>query len=274
MVLLHGMRDHAGSMARIAEAFPDYRVVAADLRGHGHSDHPGMYGLMHFIADLRALIAHFGLARPILVGHSLGGHVCWLFSAAYPDITHRLVLLDGLGPPNLPESFPMSMIQERWRFQVDELLAPGPSRRSMADAAEAAQRLRRNNPQLDPAWADSLAADGVEPDGQGGVRWRWDPAAEMVFSTFPGQSAELFYPLIECPVQIITGEQGIEYWARQRPDLLERRAAFDAANEARRKIFRDARHTVIPQAGHMLNYDRPDALNQVIRAFLEQVQTR
>ena len=271
MVLLHGMRDHAGSMARIAEEFSDYRVVAADLRGHGHSEHPGIYTLMHFMADLRALLQHFELEKPVLVGHSLGGHVCWILSAMYPDVPHRLVLVDGLGPPNLPESFPLSLIQQRWRDQVDSLLgAAATQRRSMADVAEARERLCRNNPRLDPEWAKTLVAEGVEPDGHGGVRWRWDPNAGMVFSTFPGQSAEVLYPLIQCPVQIITGELGIEYWAQQRPDLLERRAQFDAANEARRQLFCDARHAIIAQAGHMLNYDQPAELNRVIRTFLNE----
>ena len=269
MVLLHGMRDHAGAMSRIADEFSDYRVLVPDLRGHGHSEHTATYTMMHFIADLRALLAHFQLDRPILVGHSLGGHISWIFSATHPEMPSRLVLIDGLGPPNLAESFPASLLQQNWRSHVDGLLDPASQRRAMANSSEAQRRLMQNNPRLDADWAQALVAEGVEPHPDGGVRWRWDPFAQMVFSTFPGQVAQTLFPLIEAPVQIVTGDQGIEYWARQRPDLLERKADFDAANERRFALFRNARHAEIAGAGHMVNYDQPDELNRIIRRFVE-----
>ena len=59
LVLLHGKRDHARSLDRLAAAFcGDYRVIAPDLRGHGDSDWAvgGYYGMSEHIADLLALI--------------------------------------------------------------------------------------------------------------------------------------------------------------------------------------------------------------------------
>jgi pimeloyl-ACP methyl ester carboxylesterase len=54
-----------------------FRVVALDLRGHGHSDKPrGAYGDGRLWAeDLQAVISGLELDRPLLVGWSYGGLV-------------------------------------------------------------------------------------------------------------------------------------------------------------------------------------------------------
>ena len=54
-----------------------FRLVAFDLRGHGHSDKPrGAYGEGHLWADdLQAVISGLELQRPLLVGWSYGGLV-------------------------------------------------------------------------------------------------------------------------------------------------------------------------------------------------------
>jgi len=54
-----------------------FRLVAVDLRGHGHSDKPpGVYGDSRLWADdLRAVISRLGLERPLLVGWSYGAMV-------------------------------------------------------------------------------------------------------------------------------------------------------------------------------------------------------
>jgi pimeloyl-ACP methyl ester carboxylesterase len=267
MVLLHGMRDHALAMERIALDFDEHRVIAMDLRGHGASEHASAYTLLQLIADLRALLNHFDLERPVLVGHSLGGQVSWVFSAIYPELVEKLVLIDGLGPPPLSESR-TAPLQDRWRQQIDGLLDPGAGRRPLANHAEAQERLLRNNPKLDRTWAQRLVQQGTEPHPDGGLRWRWDPRAGMVFTTFMGQDSEHFYPLIECPVLIVTGDAALDYWAQSRPELAGKQAEYHAASEHRRRLFRNAQQVVIPGAGHMINYDQPDRLNGAIRRFI------
>ena len=100
MVMLHGSSDLAWSLDSVAQAFADrYRVIGLDLRGHGHSDHPGAYSVLHYVADLERVVDHFGLAgrRPVLVGHSLGGHIVAQFCGLYPEVPSALVLVEGTG---------------------------------------------------------------------------------------------------------------------------------------------------------------------------------
>ncbi|MFO8020829.1 MAG: alpha/beta hydrolase [Perlabentimonas sp.] len=60
-------------------ALNQYRIVAADLPGHGasaKSDNPDQdYGVLSFIDMLRSLVMELNLNNIVLVGHSLGGHI-------------------------------------------------------------------------------------------------------------------------------------------------------------------------------------------------------
>ena len=57
VVMLHGMADVARSLQPLAEPLTDrYRVVLFDAQGHGRSSHPGAYSVLHYVADLHALL--------------------------------------------------------------------------------------------------------------------------------------------------------------------------------------------------------------------------
>jgi pimeloyl-ACP methyl ester carboxylesterase len=102
-VLLHGIGSSSGTWWRVGPALAErgWRVVAPDLRGHGHSVSPdgdtpqGPVGFADLAADVLATVGR----RPIdlLVGHSLGALVAMALVAAEPDAVRFLVLED---PPS------------------------------------------------------------------------------------------------------------------------------------------------------------------------------
>jgi pimeloyl-ACP methyl ester carboxylesterase len=67
---------------------------------------------------------------------------------------------------------------------------------------------------------------------------------------------------------LVTGDSAMEYWLQLRGELEGRDDLHDREIERRRKLFRNARHVTIADAGHMIHYDQPHALNQEIRKFL------
>lgn len=79
----------------------DHRVFAYDLRGRGDSDKPEHgYSVAIHAEDLVKLINAWGLERPIVLGHSLGGFVALYFAAHYPEKLSRLIMVDaGASPP-------------------------------------------------------------------------------------------------------------------------------------------------------------------------------
>ncbi|MBY8884447.1 alpha/beta hydrolase [Streptomyces sp. PTM05] len=99
LVLVHGWCcDRSYFAPQHAHFTGERAVVSLDLRGHGDSDRPdpgdpGCYTVAAFADDVRAVIRHAGLRRPVVVGHSLGGLVA-LACAAFPDEVGAAVLVD------------------------------------------------------------------------------------------------------------------------------------------------------------------------------------
>jgi pimeloyl-ACP methyl ester carboxylesterase len=75
-------------------------LIYYDARGSGRTDLGDARELTFAgaVADLEGLRAGLGLERFSLLGHSLGGHVAYLYASAHPDRVESLVLVD-VGPP-------------------------------------------------------------------------------------------------------------------------------------------------------------------------------
>jgi pimeloyl-ACP methyl ester carboxylesterase len=70
-----------------------YRAITFDLRGFGESDPPpGRYEMPRLVADLTELTQALGLQPLHLVGHSLGGMICQLFTMENPTAVTSLCL--------------------------------------------------------------------------------------------------------------------------------------------------------------------------------------
>lgn len=94
VIALHAYWMEAGTYSDLAEALsPDWRVVALDQRGHGHSDKPDDLSWDGFIGDLGALIDHLGVDGPVpLLGNSLGGTVAFRYAARHPERVRAMVI--------------------------------------------------------------------------------------------------------------------------------------------------------------------------------------
>ena len=102
LLCLHGITSNARAWDGLAlELAPEYHVLAPDLRGRGDSDKPSEgYGLATHVADAVALLDHLGVARTVVIGHSLGALIGMTFAATHPDRVSRLVLVDhGVNTP-------------------------------------------------------------------------------------------------------------------------------------------------------------------------------
>lgn len=102
VMLSHGMAEHSGRYARLAEALCNagYGVYALDQRGHGRTADEGTLGLYaekdgwnKVVGDLASLNQHIGQQQPglpiILLGHSMGSYI----AQAY--LLHHSASLNG-----------------------------------------------------------------------------------------------------------------------------------------------------------------------------------
>ncbi len=100
IVFLHGFGGWAAQWRHQLRALADdNRVVAPDLRGHGHSSKPHTdYRMEEFLNDLDSLLDQLNVQEPFfLAGHSFGGAIAAEYAAAHPDKLRGLILVSTGG---------------------------------------------------------------------------------------------------------------------------------------------------------------------------------
>ncbi len=99
VMLLHGWTCDSHDWSWQLPVFESrYRVVAADLRGHGRSEvmPPGAYSPADYAADIEALIStEYPGQTFTMVGHSMGGQIAARLARKRPDLVDAVVSVDG-----------------------------------------------------------------------------------------------------------------------------------------------------------------------------------
>ena len=105
LIFIHGWTCNADFWKDSYAAFPEYRVVAIDLPGHGLSDKPKTtYSMEYFAKSIDAVMKAAKIKQAVLVGHSMGTPVIRQFYRLYPKETLGLVIVDGALKPFGPKS--------------------------------------------------------------------------------------------------------------------------------------------------------------------------
>jgi pimeloyl-ACP methyl ester carboxylesterase len=131
VVLSHGMGDHRQVYRFLAPqlARAGYRVVSADLRGHGESSMgwKSVTGTDDAITqtdiagDLLALIRHFG-GPAVIVGHSISGGATTVAAATDPDLVAGIV---EINPFTKAQSISLGALVRNRRYRRGGFLLMG-----------------------------------------------------------------------------------------------------------------------------------------------------
>ncbi len=100
VLLLHGGNQSAHAWDLVSlNLSAHYRVLALDQRGHGDSEwnRGAHYGISDMMPDARDFVGALGLARPVVVGHSMGGMVTLALACTHPKLVRAVVIVD-IGP--------------------------------------------------------------------------------------------------------------------------------------------------------------------------------
>lgn len=105
IVFVHGWACNADFWKNSLNAFPQNRVIALDLIGHGQSDRPNaIYSMDLFAKSVDAVLTKAKVEKAILVGHSMGTPVARQFYRLYPNKTAAIVIVDGALRPYMSKS--------------------------------------------------------------------------------------------------------------------------------------------------------------------------
>ena len=252
VVLLHGLRSYAHTWDPIAAALREsFRLIAPDFRGRGESewDPAQDYYPDRYVEDVESLVAQLGLARFVLVGHSLGGTVTYAYAARHPDQVLAAVVED-IGPGSSTSTAGADRV-------LRELESTPAGFDSLTDVYAYWRRIR-------PGVTDQALASRVEntvrraPDGR--WEWRLDMAgiAAARRRSDPARAIDLWSCVdrLRCPTLVIRGG---------RSDFLP---AGTCAEMAQRQPL--VRWHEIAGAGHYAHDDAPVEFLELVGEFLRE----
>lgn len=98
LILIHGNMTSSKHFDLFMEKLPEaYKVYAVDLRGFGISSYnTPINSISDFSEDLKYFTDALELKGFILVGWSLGGGVAMSFSACYPFLVKKLIIIESV----------------------------------------------------------------------------------------------------------------------------------------------------------------------------------
>lgn len=144
-----------------------YTMHAVTLPGFGGTQPPpaprsdsGAPWLDNAMDAIATMIEERGLEKPIVVGHSMGGHLAMRFATERPDLIGGAVSVDGL--PAIPLGPPTMTLAEREQM-VNTMIAP--QFRGLTDEQWTAQQRQWVRGMVtNPARADALAERFLKSD--------------------------------------------------------------------------------------------------------------
>jgi pimeloyl-ACP methyl ester carboxylesterase len=269
LVGAHGYLDCAEFFAPLAAALhrqrTDLAFAAMSFAGHGRSSWADTYGWYDHTADLlavtRAVTARAAPAATIgLVGHSFGAVQVLQALQLQPGLAEVVVNLDAVSePPALSDGgLPGALAQLAMRGG-DARPLPG-----YDDLEAVVARRARSNPRL-PAGLLRWLAPHLAREVSGRYRWRLDPALVGWIRPWQITGAPAADPLaltaaLPHPVLTITGA------APDHPRIRGRYPGDGPVSSLPR-----GRHCRLPDAGHYVHLERPDAVAAAILDHAQQV---
>jgi len=242
VVLLHGFPEYSYSWRKQIPALVDagFRVVAPDLRGYNDSPKPrdvDAYRITAVIEDVVELINE----PCVLVGHDWGGVAAWFTAMLHPQLVRKLVVLNSAHPKPLQRELKRSLNQ-RIRF-LYQLFFQFPS---------AAPLIR---PLLPLLLRGRFTREDVDEYRKA---WKKKDAVRSMISYYPAlrrSRAELreLIRVIDAPTLYIFGT---------RDPVFTRATAMNFE-----KWVPNLRIELIENAGHFVQTDAPDRVNELLIEF-------
>lgn len=231
-----------------------YRVVVPDQIGFCKSTKPETYQMSfhQLAANTHALLQSIGVAKPILVGHSMGGMVATRYALSFPEDTAALVLVNPIGL----EDWSAKGVPAR---TIDQLLEG--ERKIDAARIKAYQEKIYYHGNWRPAydrWVEMLAST-YQGEGSDLAMLSQARASDMVFS----QPVVHEFPRIAVPTVLLIGELDTTAIGRDRvpPERAEALGNYPVlARDAEQRIP-NARLITFPELGHSPHVEAPEKFN-------------
>ncbi len=229
VVLVHGAGGTSLHWPPQVRHLPGYRVCAVDLPGHGRSEGVGEQSIAAYARRLVDWANEMGLSKAVWVGHSMGGAIVQHLAIHYPERVLALGLV-GTGA-----RLPVNPLILEGTAQEDTFPATVETIVKWSFAPQTDERLRQLAAQrMAETRPTVLHGDFLACD-------RFDVREQIEAITCP--------TLVLCGAEDkMTPPRYAEYLAEHIPQ---------------------AQLVIVPDAGHMVMLEQPEAVAEALRKFLD-----
>jgi len=250
VILLHGYGETGDMWAPMAtDLARDHTVIVPDLRGMGLSAKPeGGFDKKTQGVDIAGVLDAFKIRQADLVTHDIGNMVGYAFAAQYPERVRRFVLFDaplpGVGPWEEILKNPLL-----WHFRFS-----GPDMERLVAGRERIY--------LDRFWNEFSASPA-----------RFSEAAREHYAKLyaqPGAMHSGFLQFAAFDQDAIDNKRFLDKGKLAMPVLaVGGEKSFDTAMaEIMRHAATDVRGAIVPDSGHWIMEENPNATIALVRNFL------
>ena len=266
VLFLHGFPELSTSWLRQlpAVAGAGFRAVAPDLRGYGQSERRGPYDLETLASDAAGLVQAVRRERATIVGHDWGGAIAWVTAIQRPSVVERLVILNAPHPALFAGSVGANLRQlVRFSyvlfFQVPRLPEWLLSRRRAAAIAWSLRRWSRGTSTWLPEQLESYRNAFADAASTGAALEYYRALRRRPLARYRAAQAHR----IDIPTLIVCGVHDPAFESQLvSPEKLARWFARGKEPTVR----------LIEEAGHFVQNDAPDRVNEELLAWLDAMQ--
>lgn len=244
LIFLHGIGGAARSWRRQLAIFGDrFRAIAWDMPGYGGSTPLASVSIAALADALQQFIEQLGAAKPILVGHSIGGMIVQKWLVQSPKLARAVVLAQtspafGKTDGDWQKSFIAARLGPLDRGETMKSLAP--------------------------SLVKELVGDDPDPSGMelarecmGGVPEASYRAMMLALIGFDQRST---LGDISVPTLLLSGSRDSNAPA----PMMAKTATY----------IPGAEYVELAGVGHLANLERPDAFDEALGRFLNSVTTK
>jgi pimeloyl-ACP methyl ester carboxylesterase len=241
VVCLHGLGGSSNTWTPLMPALARHRVIRIDLPGSGRSHRAdGALSIARFVDAVQMVCARLGVARALVLGHSMGTIVAQHLAVEAPKLVRGLALF---GPLITPAEAARPALKAR----AAKARTEGPAgMHEIALALVNASLSSDTRARLAVSTAfvrESLMRQ--DPDGYG-------RSCEALADAMPAAVDR-----IACPVLLVTGDEDAVAPPQSARSMAER--LYGAAT---------VRVVILPRCGHWTPIERPEECQRELAAFL------
>jgi pimeloyl-ACP methyl ester carboxylesterase len=256
LVIIHGLYGSSDNWLTVAKKLAsEYQVFSVDLRNHGRSPHSDVHDYEAMTNDLAGFFDEHRIEKAILLGHSMGGKVAMSYAANYPERIEKLIVVDIA-----PKDYFLLNDESQYYLHNNILRTMiGIDLNKLETRQQAGQLLLEqiDSPQIIQFLLKNLhrQKESHRFEWRINVRVLYDNLDEII----RGVNARWFddrIPITNYPVLFIKGAHSNYILPEDFPSI--------------RRIYPEAEIVQIPNAGHWLHAEQPQAFMEVVWSFVKK----